>query len=193
MYPGTNADISGNAVPGWVTVTTPYTEAVVWADPGCNGCWNCQRRQLPRTRRHRHVTAGSGTMPVIINIPDPLSAEADSTVDTVSGQIDGWLNQGVQRQRVDWPWRLSGRLDRRQRLLHGHLRRHPARRSRVTSAIYTMIDYAEVNIRQRFRTRDLTLQVNYGHDWIEGEYEARPYALDHRHRQRRGRSRPRRR
>ena len=35
----------------------------------------------------------------------------------------------------------------------------------------TMASYAEVTFRRYFRDMSLILQVNYDHDWIQGEYE----------------------
>ena len=36
----------------------------------------------------------------------------------------------------------------------------------------TTMDYAQVVMHRRFQTPDLILRVNYGHDWVEGNYEA---------------------
>ncbi|MBN2391292.1 MAG: DUF11 domain-containing protein [Anaerolineae bacterium] len=170
MYPGSSADIRGNAVPGWVTVTTPYTEVVVWADPGCNGCWDTNGASPLEPGDTLVVAAGEGSMPITIEIPDPFTAEADSTADIVYGQIGGWLNQqvnvnihrpgGNQNVWTDDSGNFTATYGDVPRASQGDVR------------IETMIDYAAVNISQRFRTRDLSLNVNYGHDWVEGEYEA---------------------
>ena len=39
------------------------------------------------------VRAGEGVLPVAVAIPEPFTAQADSTTDTVSGEIGGWLSR----------------------------------------------------------------------------------------------------
>jgi uncharacterized repeat protein (TIGR01451 family) len=161
----------GEAMPGTtVTVTTPYTQVTAWADPGCGGCWNMDDVGFIYPGDTVIVEAGSGIMPVVIEVPDPFTAEADSAADTVSGQIGGWTNEMVE-VHGGWP---------------GGYREVETDASGYYTATYgdvprgaqgyvryvTEIDYANVIFHRSFQTLDLILNVNYGQDWVEGSYEA---------------------
>ncbi len=171
MWVGTeNTDMWGEGIPGPVTITTPYTQVVVWGDPGCNGCWSTGGIGPLWPGETVTVTAGAGAMPVVITVPDPFTAEADSASDEVWGQIAGAANQQIQIEGY-WPgghrdvWtnaagQYSVTYPDVPRGAEGHVR------------YQTTIDYAEVVFHRRFRTADLVFTVNYSHDWVEGSYEA---------------------
>lgn len=171
MFLGTDdADMWGEGIPGPVTITTAYTQVVVWGDPGCNGCWNTEGGIGPIWPGDTVIVkAGAGILPVTIVVPDPFDVAADSTTDTVWGQIAGAANQQVQIHGY-WPggyretWtNADGEYSVTYdvpRGAQGHVR------------YQTTIDYAEVMFHRRFQTEDLAITVNYPHDWVEGNYEA---------------------
>ena len=166
-----SSNMWGNAQPGTtVTVTTPYTQVTGWADPNCGGCWNIDDVGLVDPGDTITVEAGSGIMPVIIHVPDPFTAEADSTADTVSGQIGGWTNEMVEVYG-DWS---------------GGYKEVPTDGSGYYTATYgnvprggdgyvryvTEINYANVIYHRPFQAPDLLLNVHYADDWVMGRFEA---------------------
>ncbi|MBN1248224.1 MAG: DUF11 domain-containing protein, partial [Anaerolineae bacterium] len=173
MWLGTeHADMWGEGVPGTVTITTPYTQVTVWGDPGCNGCWNTGDTGdigpiWPGDTIV--VEAGEGVQPVTIVVPDPFSAEADSTTDQVWGQIDSVANEQV---RVEDYWNggyqevwtnAAGEYVATYadipRGAEGHVR------------YLTMRDYADVMFHRRFAAQDLLVRVDYSEDGVDGNYE----------------------
>ena len=115
------------------------------------------------------VEAGEGVLPVALAIPEPFTAQADSSTDTVSGVIGGWLSQPVSIY-AEW---LGEHLVVNSDSSGGYegifSDLPPAGRGFVQ--ITDMVNYAEVIIQKPFRAIDLLLSVNYAHDWVEGLYE----------------------
>lgn len=167
---GSNGGMWGQAAPGWVTLTTPYAQVTAWADPGCNGCWGVGNEIGPIDAGDTIVVeAGAGIMPVTIIIPDPFTAEADSSADQVWGQIEGWTNQqlqihggwpgGYQEVTTDASGYYTATYSDVPRGARGYVRYE------------TEIDYAEVIFHRRFQAPDLLITVDYEHDWVNGNYE----------------------
>ena len=115
------------------------------------------------------VTAGAGLNPVTLQIPDPLTAEASSTTNTVWGQIDhldhelvevlGNWSSGFQSVTTDGD---------------GHYSATYAELPNGGDGIvtyYSLVNYANVYYSKHFRTLDLILEVNYTHDWVQSHYE----------------------
>jgi hypothetical protein len=87
----------GEAVPGaTVTVTTAHDQYYAWADPECGGCWNIDDTGLIEPGDIVEVIAGEGVLPVVVTIPDPLTADVDTTAGQVFGQIGGWNNRPLE-------------------------------------------------------------------------------------------------
>lgn len=114
------------------------------------------------------VTAGVGTHPVIITIPAPFEGEINSLTDAVTGQIDAldheWVyvdvdGVGQQNVQTDGSGYFVAAFPDIPRGAWGNLN------------YQTEIDYAQVNFHRRLSSLDLTLNINYGHNWIEGSYE----------------------
>ena len=153
-----------------VTITTPYLQVVVWADPACGGCWNLPEPVDINPGDMIHVIAGEGLFPVTIEIPDPLTAEADSDLNEVWGQIGGraedwlavhgWWDDGYRETTTDAAGNFSVIYPNVPRGGQGNIR------------FGGSVGYTEVFIHQSFQTSDLILRVNYAHDWVESNYEA---------------------
>jgi uncharacterized repeat protein (TIGR01451 family) len=115
------------------------------------------------------VAAGAGTQPVVIAIPDPFSAQADSAADEVSGQIDALDHEWIEVELYDTGTQMvqtdgSGAFS----VMFPDIRRADQGDTRYA----TMISGANVTFHGLFRTMDLIMGVNYGHDWVEGDYGA---------------------
>lgn len=153
-----------------VTITTPFTQVVVWADPDCGGCWGIAEPIDVNSGDTVIVTAGDGLFPVTIAVPDPITAAADSDLDQVWGQIGGriedWLEihggwpDGYQETLTDANGYFAVTYDDVPRGGQGYIR------------FGSWIDEADVIVHQPFQTPDLILRANYAHDWVEGNYEA---------------------
>ncbi len=120
------------------------------------------------------VAAGNGVLPVVIHIPDPLSAYASSITDTVWGEIAG---AGGQQVNIDL-WDHAGcdvwaDGDGRYSFTFPDV----PRSAMGDVNYYQMIDYAQVGFHRRFQTPDLVMRVNYGHDWVEGQYPEAGHTL----------------
>jgi hypothetical protein len=161
----------GQAKPGaTVTITTPLTEVVVWADPVCGGCWNLTEGIEINPGDTVTVVAGDGLFPAEITIPNPLIAEADSSLDQVWGQIGGRVEEwveihgqwegGYQEATTDAGGNFGASYPDVPRAGEGYIR------------FGSWVGLTEVIIHQSFRAPDLILRANYGHDWVEGNYEA---------------------
>ena len=171
LNPDGNSNAWGNAQPGnTVTVTTSYTQVTAWADTSCGGCWRLDDIGLVRPGDAITLRAGKGLLPVIVRIPSPFSAQADSTTDRVWGQVGGWADRQVevhaywagsyQEVPTDAAGRYTAAYKDVPRGGQGYVRY-------VTEA-----SYAQVIFHRPFQTTDLILRVNSGHDWAETFHEA---------------------
>lgn len=150
-----------------ITITSAAASLVVdWG-----ACWD--ERQFSDTFDPGDVitvTAGAGLQPVIITVPDPFTGHTSSITDSVWGEIDALNHEQVQIELQDL---YSGMAEtdtngRYSKTLSTIDIPHGA----PGDVIYTTeIDYAKVGFHHRLVNPDLVLQVNYAHDWIEGEYE----------------------
>lgn len=165
-----NTNIYGNAEPGsLVTVTTPYDQFYTWADPDCGGCWNIGSIGLVNPGDAITVIAGSGLLPVVINVPDPYNVQVDTSTGLVYGQIGGWNYQtvevygewenGYQEVNTDGDGNFAAAYPDIPPSAGGYVR------------YATTIDYAEIVFHKHFWSLDFALKVNYGDDWVEGDYE----------------------
>ena len=154
--------IWGCAYSGPVTVTTASEERYY------GDCWNDDFQSF-QPGDVVTVAAGAGVHPVVIEIPDPFDATANSNTDTVWGQIDALDHEEVQ---VDL---YNGPTQNVQTDGSGHFNATFSdipRGGEGEVRYNTEIDYANITFHRQFQTLDLILDVNYGHDWIEGNYEA---------------------
>lgn len=162
------ANAWGRSQPGsTVTITTPHGQYSVYADPDNDGNWGFGEIGPIRVGDRVTVTAGAGSLPVIIDVPDPFSAQADALTDQVSGQIGG-----LDRARiwVDLYDRVS--LEALTDASGNYSLSFPdlLRGGRGEIRYETWISDARVTLHRRFYTPDLLLNVNYDHEWINGNY-----------------------
>lgn len=169
MWVGTEvSNMWGEAAPDSpVTVTTAYTQVTTLADDWGN--WNIPNAGPVYPGDIVTVTAGAELLPVVIAIPDPFTAYASSITDTIWGQIDALAyaplrvdlyGYGGKDARTDESGNYRVTWADVPRGGEGHVRYE------------TTIDYAQVVMHRRFHTPDLILNVHYGHDWVEGNYDA---------------------
>ncbi len=165
-----DSNMWGQAIPDVdVTVDAPDGQFMAHSDPGCGGCWELENVGQLNPGDTVTVTAGAGNLPVIINIPDPFTVNVDSGAGTVSGQIGGWDEQAVE---VHGEWD-----DGYEEVSSGPVGNFTAtydnmpRGSQGYVLINTEVNYADVYYHRPFMALELVMQVNYGHDWIEGGYE----------------------
>jgi hypothetical protein len=160
----------GEAIPARpVTVTTPVGEFYAWADPACGGCWQIEDVGMLVPGDTVEVTADQGLLPVTITIPAPFSVEVDTGTDEVFGEIGGWSERPVE-VHGEWPagYRVvtsepSGGFS----VSFPDIPRGGSGQVRIVD----YVSHAEVSFQRPFVALDLILEVNYGHDGVEGRYE----------------------
>jgi len=149
---------------GPMTVTTIHTQTVFGSD-----CFDWWPDEVFQPGDVVTVAAGAGIQPVVIDVPDPFIALASSITDTVWGQIDAldreWVQvdpDGLPTQNVqtDGSGNYSATFPDVPRGGSGEVRYN------------TEIDYANVTFHRSFQTPDLILNVDYGGDSVNGNYEA---------------------
>ena len=165
-----SSNMWGEALPGsTITVTTAYNQYYAWADPDCGGCWNIDDTSPIEAGDVVEVIAGAGIIPVVVTIPDPLTAAVDSATDEVYGQIGGWSERLVEihgswddgyREVISDP--SGSYLTAYPDIPHGG-----SGYIRFTDEI----DFATVIYHRPMRSLDLILDIDYGHDWVEARYE----------------------
>lgn len=156
--------IWGCAPQGPVTVTTAAAEMVY------GNCWDDQN--FPDTfdpGKTVTITAGAGQHPVVITIPDPFTGQISTASDTVWGQIDSLDHQQVQVEMWGFPTQWTVTDDQ------GHysitLPFDIPHGAQGDIGYWARINYAQVGFHHRLANLDLSLTVNYDHDWVEGNYE----------------------
>lgn len=159
----------GVAQPGAnVTVTTMYSETYAFAEWDCDGCWDIEDAGPVWPGEIVTMTADEGLMPVIFTVPIPFTTEADSDLDQVWGQIDHLDNEPVEvdlygsggpQVWTDENGNFNAELPDIPRGGAGEVRYH------------TVVNNAEVTYHNEWRSNDLIIQVNYGHDEVSGSYE----------------------
>jgi len=148
-----------------ITVTTALAEMTFW-----DTCWN--ENNFPDTFDPGDivtVTAGAGAHPVHVVIPDPFTGQIDSNADTVWWQIGALDHATVQVDLWGFPTQRVETDDQ------GHYSAsYPdiPRGAQGDVGYWADIGYAQVGFHHRLVNPDLTLIINYAHDWIEGNYEA---------------------
>ena len=114
------------------------------------------------------ITAGNGDHPVVITIPTPFTARANSHTEEVWGQVDHldqeWIDVDLYggshiNTQTDNSGNYSATFPDIPRGANGEVR------------YGTEIDYASVTFHRGFRTQDLIFQTHYGHDYVDGRYE----------------------
>lgn len=173
LNPYSDSNMWGEAVPGsTVTVTTPLGEYNAWADP-VFGLWEMVNIGMIYPSDEITVLAGAGLQPLEFSIPDPFDAQVDTASDLVSGQIGGWDERLVE---VHGYWEF-GDLEINS-LSNGDFEADYSsygvdipRGGRGHVAIEDTINFTEIVFQRPFYSLDLVLNVNYGHDWVEGYYE----------------------
>jgi hypothetical protein len=173
LNPYSHSSMWGEAVPGsTVTVTTPLGEYNARADPVI-GLWEMVNIGMIYPGDEITVMAGAGLQPVEFSIPDPFDAQVDTAGDTVSGQIGGWEEQLVE---VHGYWEfgdleIPSDPDGDFEADYSSYGVDIPRGGRGHVAIKDTVNFTEVEFQRPFYSLDLVLNVNYGHDWVEGFYE----------------------
>jgi uncharacterized repeat protein (TIGR01451 family) len=171
MWLGTDhSNMWGEGVPGPVTITTAYTQVVVWGDASCNGCWNTDDIGSIWPGDTVIVEAGSRVLPVTIVVPDPFDVTVNSVTDRVWGQIAGAANQQIQ---VEGYW-SDGHQDIWTNAAGEYSTTYPdiPRGGEGHVRYMTTIDHADVMFHRRFQSPDLIFTVNSADDWVESSYES---------------------
>jgi hypothetical protein len=163
------SSVWGEALEGLVvTVTTNSDVFTTTADPECGGCWSVDNAGTILPGEVVIVEAGEGLLPVEITIPTPFTATASWRSDDAWGQIDHLDNEWIEVDLFGGPTMLTQTgndgtfnvtfpdipLDS-----HGQV------------IYFTWVDYAEVVFHRHWKTMDLMIDVNYGHDWVQGGYD----------------------
>ncbi|RPI83113.1 MAG: DUF11 domain-containing protein, partial [Chloroflexi bacterium] len=160
--------IWGRAIPD-SALAVETDRGIYTADVDNEGFWDISDLGQVLPGENVTVTLDDGSGPVIINIPDPFIAHADSETNQVLGQIGVGANHRIQifgnwangfgeawtdefgNFSVDYPDILRG--------ARGHF------------AYVNEVNNTEIVINRDFFSNDLVLAVNYAHDWVEGRYE----------------------
>ncbi len=165
------SSMSGEAVPGVpLTVTTPYSTVTTYVgDPECESCWRFESVGRLKPGDAVTVQAGSGLLPIELVVPKPFDASVDTDADQVSGRIDdlnthlieihGDWDGGYQEVQTDSKGNFLAQYDDIPRGAEGYVR------------FEDEVSYASIVWHRPFRAMDLILEVNYGHDWVQGYYE----------------------
>lgn len=149
-----------------ITITTALAQYTSTANEW--GDWNIDGVEALDPGATITVTAGAGILPVVVIIPDPFTAYASSITDTVWGQIDALDHEQIRVELYGYGGKGAWTDD------SGNYRVTWADVPRGGEGhvhYETTMDYAQVVMHRRFHTPDLALNVNYGHDWVEGNYE----------------------
>jgi len=156
-------NIWGYAAVGPLTITTQYEEAYFG---GGDFDWYANFPFLPG--EVVTLTAGTGQLPVIIEIPEPFDVEGSSVTNVVQGQIDHlyseWIEVGLDGG-PDIHTQTYG--DGFFKVLFDDIPRGGSGVVRYR----TLVDYTDVTFQRGWSSPDLILEVNYGHDWVQGSYE----------------------
>jgi uncharacterized repeat protein (TIGR01451 family) len=154
-----------------VTVTTASDQFTTTTGGDCPTCWSIDGGVgFVNPGDIITVEAGSGAVPVIMEIPDPFVAYASSITDTVWGQIGGWIDQLVEIHG-EWPGGYRERLTDGSGNFAATYYDIP-RGGRGYVRFETASDDAWLVYHRTFESPDLLMRVNYGHDWVEGDYAA---------------------
>ncbi len=162
----------GEAVAGQpLTVTTPFggefTTTV--GMPECPTCWEIQDTGIvyEGDEIEVEVKGVDPPMPVVFTVPDPFTAVIDTAASTVSGRIEGWLDQPVEVRgwwEGGWQQLMTDGDGNYEAVYEDPI---PPAAQGVTY-FETMVNYSQVTYRRHFFTP--WMRVNYGHDWVGGNY-----------------------
>ncbi|MGD8804266.1 MAG: hypothetical protein PVH65_00340, partial [Chloroflexota bacterium] len=170
LNPFGDSNMWGEAAPGLVvTVTNPFgTQFTTWADPDCGGCWGIDNVGQLLEGDIVTVEAGAVIQPVEVIIPT-VEVSVDTSADEVSGEIHPWYERPVE-VHGNWP---DGHRQVDSEVDGTFMASYPDIPPRGNGYVRFIdeINMAEVIFHQPFYALDLALDVNYGHDWIEGYYE----------------------
>jgi uncharacterized repeat protein (TIGR01451 family) len=148
-----------------ITVKTASAQLVIDGDR----CWDEAFPESFLPGGTVTVTAGAGALPVVIEIPDPFTAYVSSENDQVWGQIDHLDGEMVQVDLWDMPSKqVQTDSDGNYLATYDDI----PRGAEGDVNYRTEIDYADVTFHRRMDRLDLLMNINYDHDWVEGEYEA---------------------
>ena len=165
----------GEAIPGsniTISINGGNLIQAYFEDPNCPECWGIHEPQDINPGDQITVSMDTGYS-LTYPIPNPLTSLANPVLDTVTGQIGGRVENWVNIE-TNWDGRkydvmtdLDGRFT---------LESTPEMTIDVPPGGEGVIyfneyhDEVQVDISQHYRTFDLLLNVNYDHDWVEGDY-----------------------
>lgn len=164
----------GEAVPGsTVTITTGgETISTYFEDPNCSSCWGLHE---PIELKPGDVITVSSSLggSITYSIPSPLTATADSTLDRVSGQIGGRVEDSVNV--YTWwdgsEYQVTTGSDGSFNLENTPETSIDVPRGGEGHILFSEIQSdVQVNFLQHYRTPDLMLDIFPQWDSIEGQY-----------------------
>jgi uncharacterized repeat protein (TIGR01451 family) len=148
-----------------ITIKTASEQLVIDGDP----CWDEPFPEAFMPGDVVTITAGSGALPVVIEIPDPFTSYVSGENDEVYGQIDHLDHEMVQVDLWDMPTKWVQTDDDGNYVATYD----DIPRGADGDVLYrTEINHADVTFHRRVDRLDLILDINYDHDWVEGSYEA---------------------
>ena len=173
LEPDGQSSMWGEAEPGVaLKVTTPQGgefNTTVGVDD-CPHCWSIEDTGIVEPGDRIFVEAGAAELPVEFEVPDPFTAVLDRAAGTVSGEIGGWFEEPIE-VRGWWDGGFQAlATDASGEYTATYVDPIPPGAEGATY-FETMVNYAQVGFYRHFRDMSLILQVNYDHDWIQGEYE----------------------
>jgi len=162
----------GEALPEYsITVTTESGQfyAFAGADPECDTCWQIDDAGPIQPGDVVTVTAGEGLQPVVVTIPNPVDVGVDPSVNQVYGQVGGWSERPLE-VHGNWEDGYQEILTEANGEFWADYVYIPPGSDGYIRFI-DEIDYAEVIYHRPFSDLNLVMEINYGHDWIQGYYE----------------------
>jgi len=167
-----NSDVWGfahvyDAITGTVQLEVGDQTLVTDWDLTCGGCWEFPDVGPILGGDTITVTVGAG-IPVVIDVPTPFIATADSDINQVWGQIDH-----LDGEPVEVALRQAGTLlvttDNNGSFAASFPDIPHGDQGEVRYS--TEVNWAEVVFHRRVYNPDVVMNVNYAHDWVEGPYE----------------------
>jgi len=156
------------AITGTIQLEVGDQSLMTQWDLACGGCWEFPDVGPILGGDTITVTVGAG-IPVVIGVPTPITATADSATNLVWGQIDHLDREPVEVELLGGPLRLV------------HTDNNGAftadfpdvpRGARGEARYRTVNDSTPTTIHRRFYTSDLVFRANYGREVVEGDFEA---------------------
>ena len=136
-------------------------------DLTCGGCWEFLDVGPILAGDAITLDAGAGA-PVVIDIPTPITATADTDINQVWGQIDHLDGESVEAE-LNTVGTLQVTTDNNGNFVANFPDIPNGEQGEVRYP--TVINWANVVFHRRIDNPDVVMNVNFAHDWVEGPYE----------------------